>query len=226
MSNLPAPELPVLFRDASLLVVNKPSGMLVHKGLGNDKVVAMTLARDLVGAHVFPVHRLDRGTSGALAFALSSEMARSLSQSFEEGRVEKRYLLLVRGVTPEAGTIDHPVPKDEGGERVPAHTTYRRLFVFERFSLVEALPTTGRFHQLRRHFKHLSHPVVGDVNYGKGDVNRLFRERFGLHRLALHARSLTLPHPLTGVRLTFVAPLPDELRRAFEAMGIPVALWS
>jgi len=190
----------------------------------------MTLLRNALGRFVYPVHRLDRGTSGALLFTLSSEVARALQESFMAGRVEKRYLALVRGITPEEGIIDSPVPRSPKstraaqGERVPATTEFRRLGTFERYSLVEAIPKTGRPHQIRRHLKHITHPLVGDVRYGKGEHNRLFRERFGLHRLALHAWRLTLPHPVSGEPLVITAPLPEDLRGPFGEMGLVDAL--
>lgn len=219
----PPTHLPILHRDDSLVVVNKPSGLLVHRGWARDKVVAMTLLRDALGRWVYPVHRLDRPTSGALLFALDPETARGLQKQFEGGRVEKRYLALVRGIPPVAGRIDHPVPKEpQGKERVPAVTDFRRLATFERYALMEARPRTGRVHQIRRHFKHLSHPLIGDVRYGKGDQNRLFRERFGLHRLALHALELRFEHPGNGAELAVGAPLPEDLSGPLRAMGLPL----
>jgi len=222
----PPMSLALLYADDDLVVVNKPSGMLVHRGWGRDAVVAMTALRDQLGRQVFPVHRLDRGTSGALAFALSSVMAGALQRALAAGLVCKRYLALVRGIPPDSGTIDHPVPSDENGPRVPAVTRFRRLYTFERFSLVEAEPLTGRLHQIRRHLKHLGHPLVGDVNYGRGEVNRLFRERFGLFRLALHAHSLELAQPRTGAELKVRAALPSDLAEPLSCMGIPSSLWS
>ncbi|HEY3445660.1 MAG TPA: pseudouridine synthase [Myxococcales bacterium] len=219
-------EITLLFEDAHLAIVDKPSGMLVHRGWDNDPVVAMTLLRDQLGRHVFPVHRLDRGTSGALLFALSSEVAAALQKQFEEGAVQKRYLALVRGIPKEEqGVVDHPVPKTEDGPRVAAVTAWRRLWAGERFSLVEAEPKTGRFHQIRRHLKHLGHPLVGDVNYGRGEINRMFREQYGLSRLALHARALTLRHPQTGEQISVQAPVPEDLAKTFSALGIPEGLW-
>lgn len=218
------PPLCLLYADDVLAAVNKPSGLIVHRGLGTDKVVVMTLLRDqLGGRHVYPVHRLDRGTSGALLFALSPETARMLQSSFESGEVNKRYLALVRGICPEKAHIDHPVPRCEDGERVDAVTDVRRLGVVHleigSFSLVEATPFTGRYHQIRRHLKHLNHPLVGDVRYGKGEINRFFRERFGLHRLALHAASIRFPHPASGRMLSVEAPIPDDLAAVFGLFG-------
>ncbi len=215
-------ELEHLFQDEHLLAVAKPSGMIVHRGWARDRVVAMGLARDLVGQRVHPLHRLDRGTSGVLLFALDPATTRKVQRAFQAGEVEKRYLALVRGITPDEGRIDNPVPKAPRGERVPAVTDFRRLGTFERYSLVEAWPRTGRLHQVRRHLKHLSHPLIGDVRYGKGEHNRLFRQRFGLHRLALHAASLHLKHPVTGAPLILRADLPSDLADPFRAMGLPI----
>jgi tRNA pseudouridine65 synthase len=216
------------------VVIAKPSGMLVHRGgLARDegserseRVVALELARALAGRHVFPVHRLDRGTSGALAFALDSRAARRVHEAFERGEVDKRYLALVRGRPPDTGVIDHPVPRAEGGERVPATTDYWRRGEAEvegrTFSLVEARPRSGRFHQIRRHLKHLGHPVIGDANYGRGELNRLWRAR-GLARLALHAASITFAHPDTNLPLTVTAPLPPDLGAPLAAAGFDLA---
>ena len=212
--------LPLLWRDDRLVAVANPAGLAVLRGLARERVVAMTLARDQVGRHVFPVHRLDRATSGALLFALDPAAARLLQKQFESGTVHKRYLALVRGIAPDEAVIDHPVPNDEDGPRVPAVTEIRRLGIFERYSLVEAVPRTGRFHQIRRHLKHLSLPLIGDVRYGKGEHNRLFRERFGLHRLALHALEIAFAHPEDGRPLRIVAPVPEDLAGPLRAMGL------
>ncbi len=211
--------LPILYCDEHLAIIDKPSGLLVHRGWGTDPVVAMTLLRDQLGRFVYPVHRLDRGTSGTLAFALEKDTARALQALFEAGRARKRYLALVRGVPPESGIIDHAIPNKPGGLRVSAVTEYWRLATIDRFSLVEAEPKTGRLHQIRRHLKHLGHPLVGDVNYGRGEINRLFRERYGLHRLALHARALAFEHPRTGAPIAVQAPLPPDLREPLARLG-------
>ena len=213
--------LAVLHRDDLLVAVCKPSGLAVHRGWANDPTYALTRVRDLLGRWVYPVHRLDRATSGVLVFALDRESAARVEAQFRAGGVVKRYVALVRGVTPGRGTIDHPVKRHQrGGERVDAVSEYRRLATFERFSLVEARPLTGRLHQIRRHLKHLGHPLIGDVRYGKGDLNRHFRQRFDLHRLALHACELRLEHPVDGSPLRFVAEIPDDLAVPLAAMGL------
>lgn len=210
----------VLYRDDRLVVINKPARLAVHRGLCRDRVVALTLVRDTIGQHVFPVHRLDRATSGALMFALDSEAAGVMNARFAKGEVKKRYLALVRGVVPDEGLIDHPVPRGPKKDRVDAVTAFRRIAVFEnRYSVLYAHPQTGRYHQIRRHFKHLSHPLIGDVKYGKGEHNRLFRERFDLHRLGLHADQLQF-ECFAGHSRCVEAPLPRDFLEPLQRMGV------
>jgi tRNA pseudouridine65 synthase len=183
--------LTVLFRDQGLIAVDKPAGLAVHRGWARERDVAMVRVRDQIDARVFPVHRLDRATSGVLLFALSAEVAARVCESFAAGKVEKTYLALVRGMPPEEILVDHPLPpgEDTHALRVSAQTLILRREVFGRYSLVEARPLTGRLHQVRRHLKHIACPLIGDVNYGKGEHNRLFRQRHGLHRLFRCPRS-------------------------------------
>jgi tRNA pseudouridine65 synthase len=155
-----------------------------------------------------------------LAFARNGDVARRLQPAFHDGRVDKRYVALVRGLAAERVLVDHPIPNKPKGPRVPAVTEIRRLGVFERYSLVEARPHTGRLHQVRRHLKHLSLPVIGDANYGKSEHNRLLRERFGLARLALHCLELRFDHPDSGELLAIRAPLPADLAGPLEQMGL------
>jgi tRNA pseudouridine65 synthase len=219
--NATQPGLVLLHRDDAIAAFAKPSGLLVHRGWADDDTVAVDLARAALGARVHPLHRLDRATSGVLLFALDPGAAAAMMHLFERGEVKKRYLALVRGVPPAAGVVDHPVPKGEGGPRVPAVTAYRTLATVGRWSLVEARPETGRLHQIRRHLKHLGHPIVGDVNYGKGDVNRFFREGYGLHRLALHAAEVRFRHPVHGEEVVVRAPVPEDLRGPLVVLGMP-----
>lgn len=214
----------LLFVDEHVVVANKPSGLLVHRGWDDDDDVALFRVRDALGQHVHPVHRLDRGTSGALAFARTKEAAARMCREFEEGRVDKTYLALVRGAPTgeREGVIDYAIPKSEDGPRVPARTRYRFLLgsPVERCSLVEARPETGRLHQIRRHLRHLGHPLVGDVRYGSGVINRHYRAHYNLHRLALHARALAFEHPVTGARVAVRAALPGDLQSALEGLGL------
>jgi tRNA pseudouridine65 synthase len=221
-----APGIELLYVDDDVVVANKPSGLLVHRGWDDDDDVAMFRVRDAVRAHVSPVHRLDRGTSGALVFARTPEATAALSRQLEVGGVDKRYLALVRGTPPDEGVIDHPVPKKEAGERVDARTRFRRIArsTVDRCSLVEAMPETGRLHQIRRHMKHLSHPVIGDVNYGSGEINRHYRAKYQLHRLALHAHFVAFAHPRTQARIAIAAPMPDDLGAVLAALALPVGV--
>ena len=217
----PAPSegLLVLHEDAEVIVISKPPGLLSCPGeLARDRDTALFRVRDLLGARVWPLHRLDRPTSGVLAFARTAEAASRLGAAFAAGAVDKVYLALVRGVPPEHALVDHPVPSGEGAPRVPATTELRRLWAGDHCALVEARPRTGRFHQIRRHCKHLGHPIAGDTNYGTGWFNRALRDRVGLSRLALHALSLTLPLP---TRLTISAPLAADLQSVFTLLGVP-----
>jgi tRNA pseudouridine65 synthase len=209
----------ILYRDASLIAVNKPSGLAVHRGWARDASYAMTEVRDLLGQWVYPVHRLDRSASGVLVFGLSPEMARALCEAFERHEVDKRYLALVRGAPAAELTIDHPLRPDNSDEPQPALTHVRLLAQYGRYAWVEARPLTGRLHQIRRHLKHVSCPLIGDVRYGKGEHNRFFREQYGLVRLALHAASLTVAHPSTGETIRFEAPLAPDLQSTIARLA-------
>jgi tRNA pseudouridine65 synthase len=221
----PRRSIDLLHVDPHVVVANKPSGLLVHRGWDKDDDVAMFRVRDALGGeHVHPMHRLDRGTSGALVFARTREVAATLGQAFETGRIDKRYLALVRGTPPDAGVIDYPLPKSEDGPRVPAVTRFRVLArsTVDRCSLVLAMPETGRLHQVRRHLSHIHHPIVGDVNHGSGEINRHYRATYALHRLALHAIAIAFDHPVTEApsRIDVIAPVPDDLGAALAALGL------
>jgi tRNA pseudouridine65 synthase len=219
----PSKSIRLLHVDEHVVVADKPSGLLVHRGWDNDDDVAMFRVRDAIGAYVYPIHRLDRGTSGALLFARSPEVAAALHAQFEAREVDKEYLALVRGHAPDAGVVDHPVPKSEGGPRVPATTRYRRIASspVDRCSLVLARPASGRLHQIRRHLRHIDHPLVGDVAYGSGVINRHYRATYALHRLALHAYRLAFRHPVTDARVAVEAAVPDDLGAALDQLALP-----
>ena len=203
----------ILHRDARCVAVDKPSGVATHRGWADDEDALLQLVRDTVGAYVYPIHRLDRGASGVTLFALDRDAARAFSAAWPNA--DKRYLAITRGHPPEHVMIDHAIPKAPGLERISAKTEVWRKEMFGRYSLVEARPHTGRLHQIRRHLKHISCPLIGDVRYGKGEHNRLWRERFGLHRLALHCTSLTVAHPDIG-ELAVHCPLAPDLAESIE----------
>lgn len=211
----------ILYRDPYVVAINKPSGLAVHRGWARDETYAMTELRDLLGAWVYPVHRLDRSASGVLLFGLSKEAARELCGRFERQEVQKRYTALVRGAPPAELLIDHPLRPDHSDEPQPAVTELHLLAQYGRYAWVEARPRTGRLHQIRRHLKHIACPIIGDVRYGKGEHNRLFRDAYGLHRLALHAAALTTTALGSGERLHLEAPLPQALVRVLESLASP-----
>lgn len=200
--------LQLLHRDARCVVVAKPAGVVVHRGWADDDDPLLQQVRDAVGAYVYPVHRLDRGASGVTLFALDRDAARAFAAAWPHA--DKRYLAITRGHPPVHAVIDHAIPRAPGEPRVDAVTEIRRVATFGRYAVVEARPRTGRLHQIRRHLKHVSCPLIGDVRYGKGEHNRLFRERFALHRLALHCASLAVAHP-DGGQLAIECALADDL---------------
>jgi tRNA pseudouridine65 synthase len=234
--------LPVLFLDGHLVAVHKPAGLLVHRTDldRHARRFALQLVRDQLGQRVYPVHRLDRGASGVLLLALSAGVAQALSGQFERGEVRKTYLAVVRGHPPEAGEVDSPLarrPEDRGQAAgaltsgpLPAVTRFRRLATVElphrvdryptsRYALLAVEPATGRRHQVRRHLKHIAHPIVGDATYGKGGHNRLFTALFGSSRLLLACVEVGLAHPATGERLTITAPLAEDFAAVVRALG-------
>ena len=238
-----AETLPIIFRDENLIAVHKPAGLLVHRSSldRHETRFALQILRDQIGQQVFPVHRLDKGTSGVLLFALNREVGRCLTSQFEAGEVAKAYLAVVRGFPPEAGEIDHPLARmaDEHAgisasvhaqPAQPALTRFRRLATVElpyrvdrypssRYALLELAPQTGRWHQLRRHLKHISHPIIGDATHGKGRHNRLFQDLFGCQRLLLAATELRLKHPLSGQALCLRAELATDFSALIEQLG-------
>ena len=216
------PPLHILWQDEHLVAVYKPAGWLVHRtGLdAHETRFVMQALRDQLGRHVWPVHRLDKGTCGVLVMALHKEAAQALAASFAAHETRKEYRALVRGWLPDEIEVDHALKPDDAPEDAPvqeAHTTLRclaRLSWSEsydgrhpetRISLVQALPTTGRRHQIRRHLKHVAHPIIGDATHGKGPLNRWWAERLGLQRLWLHAQSLEIAHPMSSEPLRFEA---------------------
>lgn len=203
----------ILHRDSRCVAVDKPPGVATHRGWADDDDALLQRVRDEINAYVYPVNRLDRGASGIVLFALDRDAARAFAAAWDTA--EKTYLALTRGHPGEI-LIDHPIPRAPGSPRVPAATAVRCLETFGRYALVEARPRTGRLHQIRRHLKHVSCPIIGDVRYGKGEHNRIFRTQHALHRLALHATALTTTHP-DGGTLRVTCPLPPDLAAALAS---------
>ncbi len=232
--------LEILYRDDHLVAVHKPAGLLVHRSDidRHETRFAVQLLRDQIGCRVHPLHRLDKGTSGVLLFALDAVSARDVGLQFERDEVAKRYLAVVRGWPAESGSIDHALSRrfDDYGRKLaaeaqpaplPAVTRYRRLATVElpdrvdrypqaRYALLELSPKTGRQHQLRRHMKHIAHPIIGDATWGKGVHNRFFQQRFGCHRMLLACTRIELRHPVGGTSLVIAAE-PDATYAALLA---------
>jgi tRNA pseudouridine65 synthase len=185
-------------RDDALVVVDKPAGLIVHRGWADDEVAMLQLVRDAVGRTCTRCTASTAARAGCWCSRCRRRWRGRCRSSGRRARCAKRYLAIVRGGPPDAAVIDHPIPRSEDGPRVPAVTAIRTLHRAGRYAVVAAAPRTGRLHQIRRHLKHISCPLIGDVRYGKGEHNRLFREQHDLHRLALHARSLRLQHPVSG----------------------------
>lgn len=223
-------ELPLLHQDQYLVAINKPHGLLVHRSpIASDaSEFAVQLLRDQLGQRVYPVHRLDRKTSGALLFALDKTTNSAMQMAFAEGKVTKTYLAIVRGFTEDSFEIDYPLRRDDGhgnlGVAQEAFTSGITLARAElpyplgkhassRYSLVELMPTTGRMHQLRKHMAHVFHPIIGDRPHGCNKQNRFFKEKFDLTSMLLHASEVRFAHPVHQTEVTVRAPLSDEFDR-------------
>ncbi|WP_293731252.1 tRNA pseudouridine(65) synthase TruC [uncultured Actinobacillus sp.] len=234
--------LEILYQDEYLVAVNKPAGMLVHRSWleRHETQFVMQTLRDQIGQHVFPIHRLDRPTSGVLLFALNSEIAHLLCLQFEGKTVKKSYLAVVRGYLTGTAQIDYPLKvqldkiadkfAQENKEAQSAVTDYQSLQTVEmpwaigkyqtaRYSLVRLMPQTGRKHQLRRHMKHIFHPILGDTQYGDLHQNRGLSEKTGVTRLMLHAETLTFHHPITQEPIEICAGLDEQWQTLMTEFG-------
>ncbi|ABM61048.1 tRNA pseudouridine synthase C [Halorhodospira halophila SL1] len=228
--------LAILYRDERLIAVYKPAGLLVHRSnIDRDRDVVLQRLRDQLGGHwVYPVHRLDRATAGVLVFGLDPDAASVLAAAFREQRIGKRYQAVVRGWVEAPGRIDRPLGagrRGEGGAPQPAVTDYVPLAWTElpipvsrydtaRFTRLALHPQTGRQHQLRRHMKAISHPILGDTTHGDGANNRFFREHFGARRLLLVATELVVPHPADGGAVRLATEPDAELQAIFRRAGL------
>ena len=230
--------LDLLHLDDALVAVDKPPGIAVHRSqlVGADDHYLIDRLRAQVDGTLYLAHRLDRATSGVLLVARSREIAAELGQQLMDRAVVKEYLAVVRGWPDEEGCIDHPLSGASlKGPRREARTRWRRLATAElpiemgrypqqRYSLLAVQPETGRYQQIRRHFAHASHHLIGDTTHGRGDHNRLFRIHWSMHRLLLHAWRLEFAHPASGERICIEAPLDASWQRVLAAFGWDAAL--
>lgn len=224
--------LEIVYQDAYLVVINKPHGLLVHRSKIADDTseFALQILRDQLNQHVYPCHRIDRKTSGLLVFALDKETEVAFQKLFQEGQVEKNYLAILRGFAPENSIIDYPLKK-ENGQVQEAITHFERLHTSERpwsignhptsrYSLVRAHPKTGRMHQLRKHFAHIFHPIIGDRPHGCNKQNRFFKQEFKLDTMCLHAESLSFYHPRTNQLINIKADLQSEFKAYLNLLDL------
>jgi tRNA pseudouridine65 synthase len=223
--------LEIVYQDDHIIAINKPHGLLVHRSsIANDaKEFALQLLRDQVGRHVSPVHRLDRKTGGLLLFAFEKDVEIALHQQFQNGQVLKKYLAVLRGHSPDQQEIDYPLAKENGTiqEAFTSFVTLKRAELdipfgkheTSRYSLVEATPTTGRMHQLRRHFAHIFYPIIGDRKHGCNKQNRFFKEQWDMTTMLLHASELTFKHPVTSETVALTAGISEEFQRVNHLMN-------
>lgn len=226
--------LEIVYQDEHLIAINKPHGLLVHRSsIANDaKEFALQLLRDQVNRRVSPVHRLDRKTGGLLLFAFEKEVEISMHKQFQEGLVIKRYQAILRGYAPDQLAIDYPLTNDNGvvQESFTSFITLARAeldiafgqYPTSRYSFVEAAPTTGRMHQLRKHFAHIFHPIIGDRKHGCNKQNKFFKEQWEMTTMLLHASELMFLHPVTGQQIHLHAPLHDEFKRVMALMKFEI----
>ncbi|WP_184546380.1 pseudouridine synthase [Mucilaginibacter sp. FT3.2] len=223
--------LEIIYRDEHLIAINKPHGLLVHRSpiAAEATEFALQMLRDQIGQKVNPVHRIDRKTGGILLFALEKQVEIAMQQAFMENRVHKKYLAIVRGHTADAEDIDYPLRKENGTlqDAFTAYTTLKRTELnvafgahqTSRYSLVEAIPTTGRMHQLRKHFAHIFHPIIGDRTHGCNKQNKFFTETWDMNTMLLHAARLQFTHPITDQSISIDAGLQPEFTRVMQLMG-------
>ena len=234
--------LEIVYQDESLVAINKPAGLLVHRSRIDVRATEFALQRlrDQIQQPVFPVHRLDRPTSGVLLFALNSTIAAAVANQFQQRTVEKSYHAIVRGFLAEDGRwnealvekqdriVDRKASKNK--EAQPATTLFRSLRQWEvplsagkyptsRYSLTLIRPLTGRKHQIRRHFNHMAHPIIGDTTFGDRRHNRLFAEQLGCRRLLLAATELKLDHPVAGSRISITAGIGTAFEKAITRLN-------
>ncbi|UKT65520.1 pseudouridine synthase [Pedobacter mucosus] len=222
--------LEIIYQDEHLIAINKPHGLLVHQSpIARDaNEFALQMLRDQVGKKVSPVHRIDRKTSGILLFAFDKLTEIAMQQQFMNGETEKKYLSILRGYTPDIMDINYPLAK-ENGTIQDAFTSFKTLDKAElnvafgkhstsRYSLIEATPKTGRMHQLRKHFSHILHPIIGDRTHGCNKQNKFFLEQWNMTTMLLHASELSFIHPQTSLKIHLKAELHNEFKRMMDLM--------
>ena len=216
-------DIPVLYQDEQIIVVNKPVNLPVHKNdfMPYDAPYLTKLIGDSTGKWIYNVHRLDSKTSGVIVLAFSSEAAHNLALQFERKEVQKTYFALVQGEPGEGTFSEKVLVKKKSKFKKPAVTHFKTLETISTkisykekenvvLSLVEIRPETGRWHQLRQHFAKNRFDILGDSHHGDFTLNKIITEKVGVKRLFLHAAKLKFSHPGTKTDMSFKAELPME----------------
>jgi tRNA pseudouridine65 synthase len=236
------PVLTILYQDEFLVAVDKPAGLFVHRSYldRHEIYFALQLVRDQIGQYVYPVHRLDRPTSGVLLFALTEDVARAMNEKFTHRDIQKTYYALTRGHLYGEDEVDYPLKEkldkiadkfaDQNKAAQSAITNYQSIdtatlpialgkFSSIRYSLIKLQPKTGRRHQIRRHLAHLRHPIIGDINYGDNKQNPFFHQHFGFKRLMLIAKSLEFIHPIKDINIKIEVPFDQQWQQVFNTLS-------
>jgi len=221
---------PILYEDESIVVINKPPGIMVHPTkITEDKQFILPLLINQLEEELFAIHRIDRGTSGALLFGKNKDVVRELSMQFQERKVDKVYMAITRGYAPESEVIDYPIarephlPKRKAITHISTIHTHELPFAIgpypsSRYSVVKAFPETGRRHQIRRHLRHLRYPIIGDRRHGDNKHNKYWREELGIERMLLHAKELAFLHPVSKELMRMEAPFDETFQKVFKML--------
>lgn len=222
----------ILYQDDYFIAINKPCGILVHRtNISEDTVFVLQLLRDQIGQRIYPIHRLDRATSGTLIFGKDKESAGALAQQFRDKTIDKTYLAIIRGFVEAEGTIDYAYTLEPHRPKKDAITHYKCLaqstldfsvgkYPTSRYSYVSITLETGRRHQIRRHFAYLRKPIIGDKRYGDVKHNNYWRNNLGIGRMLLHAKSLSFVHPVSQEKIIIEAELNEEFKNALVAANL------
>jgi tRNA pseudouridine65 synthase len=232
----------ILYEDQSYIAIHKPAGLLVHPSKldYHEKITVVQILREQLNKQIFPVHRLDKPTSGVMIFALNSNAAEKLASQFRSNQVQKKYIALVRGHLKQEQLLDYPLKEEldaiadrDSIQERPAQQAQTYLQPIEqveipvmvdrypttRYSLVFALPKTGRKHQIRRHLRHLNHPIIGDVAHGCGEHNKYFQNRFQKRRLFLSCLQMTFFHYDLNQSFTIQSELCQDFKDVIQDLG-------
>lgn len=224
--------LEIIYQDQHLVAINKPNGLLVHRSpiAADASEFALQILRDQIEQFVFPIHRLDRKTSGVLLFSLDKETAKLVQFEFIKNRVSKKYLAIVRGFFPEKIEVDYPLTNDRNKKQEAITKFYNNKHTeieipfgkhpTSRYSLIQAFPKTGRQHQIRKHLNHLRHPIIGDRPHGCNKQNKLFKEKWNMMTMLLHAQELKFKHPYEDKEVILEAPLNGEFLRMQQELDL------